>query len=71
MPPTDQQFLTVAQVAETLQKTNDTIRRWIHERTLPATRIGGSWLIPKTALESIIDDGFRAIDCTTTEVENA
>ena len=45
-------YLTVAQVAQRLDASETTVRRWIRDGRLPATRHGARvWLIEESALE--------------------
>jgi excisionase family DNA binding protein len=49
----DPDLLTVAQVAEVCNATNQTIRNWIKNGTLRSQRIGNRFLIPREELDRI------------------
>ena len=52
-------FLTVKQTAKVIQESENTIRRWCNEGSLPAVKFaeGGHWRIVRSSLESMIDKG--------------
>ena len=57
----DEQYLTPAQVAEELQVTVVTVRRWIANRELRATKAGPRrWTIRRSDLDAFLADGGRA-----------
>jgi PTS system nitrogen regulatory IIA component len=47
------------QVAEVLQVSEQTIRRWIADGTLPAFRVRGEYRIPREVIERMIDEAMR------------
>lgn len=51
----EEQFLTVAEVAELLKLNPQTIRNWIDARSLPATHVGRRVRIKRSELEAFID----------------
>jgi len=54
----DQQYLTPAQVADELQVTVVTVRRWIANRELRATKAGPRrWMISRSDLKSFLAQG--------------
>ena len=55
----DSELLTVAQVAEACNATNQTIRNWIKNGSLHGVRIGNRFLIPREELDRI-GGGVRA-----------
>jgi excisionase family DNA binding protein len=57
----DEQYLTPAQVADELQVTVVTVRRWIANRELRATKAGPRrWTIRRSDLDAFLADGGRA-----------
>lgn len=42
------QLMTVGEVAKIFQVSNYTVRVWIHEDQIKATKIGRRWRIPKS-----------------------
>jgi excisionase family DNA binding protein len=57
----DEQYLTPAQVADELHVTVVTVRRWIANRELRATKAGPRrWTIRRSDLDSFLADGGRA-----------
>ena len=56
----DEQYLTPAQVADELQVTVVTVRRWIANRELRATKAGPRrWTIRRSDLDAFLADGGR------------
>jgi excisionase family DNA binding protein len=56
----DEQYLTPAQVAEELQVTVVTVRRWIANRELRATKAGPRrWTIRRSDLDAFLASGGR------------
>jgi excisionase family DNA binding protein len=39
-----------------------TVRRWIADGTLPSTKVGGTRLVPKTALEQLLSPARGTTD---------
>jgi excisionase family DNA binding protein len=52
------EFLTVADVAELLKLNQQTVRNWIDRGDLPAVRIGRRVRIRRSELEAMIDRGY-------------
>ena len=55
----EDKFLTVAEVAEILRKSKQTIRNKIINGEIPAIRIGRPYLIRKSDLDRIIREGIK------------
>ncbi|AZQ77145.1 MAG: helix-turn-helix domain-containing protein [Flaviflexus sp.] len=55
-------FMTIADVAETLNVSTAQVRSLIHSGTLPAIQVGGrgQWRIEQTILDKYIEDGYEA-----------
>ena len=49
------ELLTIAEVAERLKLTPQTIYKMIKDRTLPAIRVGAQWRIPEQKIQEWID----------------
>jgi excisionase family DNA binding protein len=61
----DDQYLTPAQVADELQVTVVTVRRWIASRELRATKAGPRrWTIRRSDLRAFLAAGGRPADIT-------
>ncbi len=57
----DEQYLTPAQVADELQVTVVTVRRWIANRELRATKAGPRrWMIRRSDLSDFMASGGRS-----------
>jgi excisionase family DNA binding protein len=57
----DEQYLTPAQVADELQVTVVTVRRWIANQELRATKAGPRrWTIRRSDLDAFLASGGRA-----------
>jgi excisionase family DNA binding protein len=54
--PVDERFYSIAEVADCLAMSPDTIHRWIKTGRLKASRIGRFWRIRARDLEAFIDD---------------
>lgn len=52
-----EEFLTVADVAELLKLNQQTVRNWIDHGSLPAVRVGRRVRIRRSDLERVIEDG--------------
>jgi excisionase family DNA binding protein len=50
-----ERLLTVPQVAEEFQVTDQTIRNWIDSGALPAVRIGRAFRIKRSAVDELLD----------------
>jgi excisionase family DNA binding protein len=57
---TDQQLLTVPQVAAELQVTAQTIRNWIDHGTLPAVRVGRAFRVHRGDLDALLERASAA-----------
>jgi excisionase family DNA binding protein len=53
----DDEFLTVAEVAELLKLNPQTVRNWIDQRTLPALHIGRRVRIRRSEFEQFLEQG--------------
>jgi len=55
---TNERYLTVAEAAERLRVTQETVKRWLRSGRLRGSRPGGTkagWRIPASAVEAILD----------------
>lgn len=52
------EFLTVAEIAQTLKLNQQTVRNWIDKGTLPAFRIGRRVRIARSDFERFVDGGY-------------
>jgi excisionase family DNA binding protein len=59
-PNCDDEFLTVAEVATTLRLSQQTVRNWIDQGSLPAVRIGRRVRITRRDLQRVLDAGSTA-----------
>lgn len=48
------EFLTVHEVAKRLRVHPATVRRWINEGVIPATRVGRDYRIPADSIEALL-----------------
>jgi excisionase family DNA binding protein len=53
-------FLTVAEVAETLKLNQQTVRNWIDQGSLPALRVGRRVRIRRSDFERLLEAGYTA-----------
>ena len=53
----DDEFLTVAEVAEILKLNPQTVRNWIDQGTLPALRVGRRVRIRRSEFERFVEQG--------------
>jgi excisionase family DNA binding protein len=53
-PNVDDEFLTVAEVAETLKLNQQTIRNWIDQGSLPALRVGRRVRVLRRDLDQLL-----------------
>ncbi len=51
--PANATYLSVAEVATLLRVSTKTVRRWIKNGTLPATRFGRDWRIARMELRAV------------------
>jgi excisionase family DNA binding protein len=56
----DETYLTVAEVAETLKLNQQTVRNWIDQGSLPALRVGRRVRIKRSDFERILQEGYSA-----------
>ena len=56
----DDEFLTVAQIAERLKLNPQTLRNWIERGDLPAVRIGRRVRVRRSDLERVLTEGQTA-----------
>jgi excisionase family DNA binding protein len=57
-PDLEDEFLTVAQVAETLKLNQQTVRNWIDQGSLPAVRVGRRVRIRRSDFEQVLANGY-------------
>jgi excisionase family DNA binding protein len=55
-----EEFLTVAEVAETLKLNQQTVRNWIDQGSLPALRVGRRVRIKRSDFERVLERGYSA-----------
>lgn len=65
VPVTRAKLYRVDDVAEMLDVTPDTVRRWIANGQLRGVRVGGQWRVPASAVDKFLDpdpiaDSFTA-----------
>lgn len=53
-----EEFLTVAEVAETLKLNQQTVRNWIDQGSLPALRVGRRVRIKRSDFERILEQSY-------------
>jgi excisionase family DNA binding protein len=58
--PTEDSFLTVAEVAELLKLNQQTVRNWIDQGSLPALRVGRRVRIRQSDLNRLLEEGSTA-----------
>jgi excisionase family DNA binding protein len=54
----DEEFLTVAEVAEMLKLNQQTVRNWIDQGSLPALRVGRRVRIKRSDFDRILEQGY-------------
>jgi excisionase family DNA binding protein len=54
----DEEFLTVAEVAEKLKLNQQTVRNWIDQGSLPALRVGRRVRIKRSDFDRILEQGY-------------
>ncbi len=47
-------ILTVGQVAQLLQYSQEAVKKWCQKGTIPASKIGGEWRIVKTDIMDLL-----------------
>ena len=60
----DEEFLTVAEVADTLKLNQQTVRNWIDQGSLPAVRVGRRVRIKRSDFERVLAEGYSATPVT-------
>lgn len=53
-----EEYLTVAEVAETLKLNQQTVRNWIDQGQLPALRVGRRVRIKRSDFQRILDESY-------------
>ncbi|MGO9956500.1 MAG: helix-turn-helix domain-containing protein [Solirubrobacteraceae bacterium] len=56
----EESYLTVAEVAETLKLNQQTVRNWIDQGSLPALRVGRRVRIKRSDFERILEESYSA-----------
>jgi excisionase family DNA binding protein len=56
---TEESYLTVAEVAETLKLNQQTVRNWIDQGSLPALRVGRRVRIKRSDFERILEESYN------------
>jgi len=54
----EEEFLTVAEVAEMLKLNQQTVRNWIDQGSLPAFRVGRRVRIKRSDFDRILEQGY-------------
>jgi excisionase family DNA binding protein len=57
---TDDQFLTVADIARILKLNQQTVRNWIDQGTLPALRVGRRVRVRRSYFDAFVEGGRTA-----------
>jgi len=60
MADNEDDFLTVAEVAERLRLNQQTVRNWIDQGSLPALRVGRRVRIKRSDFDRLVSDGYRS-----------
>jgi excisionase family DNA binding protein len=60
----EEEFLTVAEVAETLKLNQQTVRNWIDQGSLPALRVGRRVRIKRSDFERILEQSYSGRPAT-------
>lgn len=55
----ESKFLTVEEVADALRIHRATVTRWIHEKKLPASKVGRRWLISEEDYKMVVSGGIK------------
>jgi excisionase family DNA binding protein len=56
----EETYLTVAEVAETLKLNQQTVRNWIDQGSLPALRVGRRVRIKRSDFERVLEESYSA-----------
>ena len=54
----EEEYVTVAEVAELLRLNQQTVRNWIDQGSLPAIRVGRRVRIKRSDLDRLLSDGY-------------
>ncbi len=54
----EESYLTVAEVAETLKLNQQTVRNWIDQGSLPALRVGRRVRIKRSDFERVLEESY-------------
>jgi excisionase family DNA binding protein len=54
----EEEYLTVAEVAETLKLNQQTVRNWIDQGSLPALRVGRRVRIKRSDFQRILEESY-------------
>lgn len=60
----DDRWVTVEEMAEYLQVSNDTIYTWIKDKAMPAHRVGRKWMFKQADVDAWVKSGAAAIPST-------
>ncbi|EFL15833.1 phage transcriptional regulator [Streptomyces sp. C] len=61
-PLSEVQFLTVAEVASVMRVSKMTVYRLVHNRHLPAIRVGRSFRVPENAVHEYLQESFVGVE---------
>jgi excisionase family DNA binding protein len=53
-------YVTVPEIAEAAEVDQSTVRRWIRERRLPATKVARSWIVKRTDADEFLKEWAAA-----------
>ncbi len=56
----DSELLTLAEIAELLGMNPSSVRLWVHQGWLPATKMGRSWVARREDLEQLLSHPPRS-----------
>lgn len=65
----DEEYLTVAEIAERLKLNQQTLRNWIEQGQLPAVRIGRRVRIRRSDFERLVQEGYSGRGKTETPAQ--
>ncbi len=66
-PTSEESYLTVAEVAETLKLNQQTVRNWIDQGALPALRVGRRVRIKRSDFERILEQSYSGAKAASTQ----
>ena len=55
----DDELLTLPEIAEMTGMANPTVRVWVNQGRLPATKVGRQWMVRRVDLEKMLADDPR------------